>query len=186
MYYSDDLSAVPATVQQPTADVLHVVTERFLIDDSRAVQQAAESRPVVAEYKEVVVCFPAATIEAQNALLKILEEPPATARFHIVVPGPAVLLDTVRSRLAEVATAKTSSATTWSALAAMPIATQLAEIANRSKAKDVSWQTATLQAAVHDQSVPSQTRVLLDSAMRSPGASKKMLLEELVLAVANH
>jgi DNA polymerase III subunit delta' len=37
-------------------------------------------------------------IEAQNALLKTLEEPPSTSRFVLVTSRPDVLLPTVRSR----------------------------------------------------------------------------------------
>jgi DNA polymerase III subunit delta' len=40
------------------------------------------------------------TVEAQNALLKIIEEPPAGTRFILVVNQPETLLTTVRSRLA--------------------------------------------------------------------------------------
>jgi DNA polymerase III delta prime subunit len=38
------------------------------------------------------------TNEAQNALLKTLEEPPADAMFFFIVPAPEVLLPTLRSR----------------------------------------------------------------------------------------
>lgn len=39
---------------------------------------------------------------AQNALLKILEEPPRHVRFILLAENPALLLDTVRSRCAEI------------------------------------------------------------------------------------
>lgn len=38
------------------------------------------------------------TSEAQNALLKTLEEPPGDARFFFIVPSPEMLLATLRSR----------------------------------------------------------------------------------------
>jgi hypothetical protein len=39
------------------------------------------------------------TTEAQNALLKTLEEPSAQATFFIIVPSPETLLPTLRSRM---------------------------------------------------------------------------------------
>ena len=39
------------------------------------------------------------TVEAQNALLKLLEEPPVYAHFFLIIPSAHLLLPTVKSRL---------------------------------------------------------------------------------------
>ncbi len=43
----------------------------------------------------------AMNVQAQNALLKVLEEPPAHVRFILCAENPGALLDTVRSRCVE-------------------------------------------------------------------------------------
>jgi DNA polymerase III delta prime subunit len=45
-----------------------------------------------------MVAAPSMTTEAQNALLKTLEEPPADALFFFIVASPESLLPTLRSR----------------------------------------------------------------------------------------
>ena len=57
--------------------------------------------------------FDKATNEAQNALLKVLEEPSPRTYFVLVTPHPEILLATLRSRLSEIVssvdTAKTDA-----------------------------------------------------------------------------
>jgi DNA polymerase-3 subunit delta' len=69
----------------------------------RLVRQAREDafiRPNEAEYK--IYLFPQEMgIEGQNALLKVLEEPPAYGVFIILSDNPEKLLPTVRSRCTE-------------------------------------------------------------------------------------
>ena len=186
VHYGVAISALPSDIRTPTIDVVHYVADRLGIADSRALQLAVESRPVERAQKILVVQFSSATIEAQNALLKLLEEPPATVCFHILVPSPELLLETVRSRVHVADRTFTRNDAGWQDLRALPLVDQLAEIATRSKAKETLWQQEILAAAVGDEQVPPATRMLIDGAMRSPGASRKMLLEELVLVVANH
>jgi len=185
VYYDRNVTDLEPELQTVSTDVLHVCVERFGIDDSRTVSASAVTAPVVRPYKEIVIQFSTITTEAQNALLKILEEPPPQARFHVLAPGPESLLKTVRSRLAVVEHMPTSADTSvWQTFQAEPIAVQLDMITQRAKAQDTAWQQTILASAVADVAVPAATRLLLDSAMRSPGASRKMLLEELVLIVA--
>ncbi|MEJ2468169.1 MAG: DNA polymerase III subunit delta' [Campylobacterales bacterium] len=49
--------------------------------------------------KYVVLAAKQFNVYSQNALLKLLEEPPANIVLVIIVPGKSVLLPTVRSRL---------------------------------------------------------------------------------------
>ncbi|RQD68936.1 DNA polymerase III subunit delta' [Campylobacter hepaticus] len=69
----------------------------FLLDDARAV----EKESYVAETQEKILVLMAHSfrIEAQNFLLKLLEEPPKNIKFLIVVPSKNLLLPTVKSRL---------------------------------------------------------------------------------------
>jgi len=71
----------------------------FGIDDARELRERANSRSVRGGHRTFVVVTPTMTVDAQNALLKTLEEPPADAVFFLVVPAPASLLPTLRSRV---------------------------------------------------------------------------------------
>ena len=77
---------------------LYVRTYRqFGIDDALELRARASSRGIGGRRVFVVVAA-AMTSEAQNALLKTLEEPPADALIVLVVQSPETLLSTVRSR----------------------------------------------------------------------------------------
>lgn len=75
--------------------------QRFGIDEARELRDRASSRALrQAEggRRIFVIATPSITNEAQNALLKTLEEPPADAMFFFIVPAPQTLLSTLRSR----------------------------------------------------------------------------------------
>ncbi|MBW1368724.1 DNA polymerase III subunit delta' [Campylobacter jejuni] len=69
----------------------------FLLDDARAVEK--ESYIAETEEKIIVLMANSFRIEAQNFLLKLLEEPPKNIKFLIVVPSKNLLLPTIKSRL---------------------------------------------------------------------------------------
>ena len=72
------------------------------IDQIRQLGQALSLSPYYAGGERVVIIDEAymMTVEAQNALLKLLEEPPAGTRFILIALEPQSLLPTVRSRVA--------------------------------------------------------------------------------------
>ena len=69
----------------------------FGIDEARDLQARATTRGLQGP-RIFVLAMPGMTNEAQNALLKTIEEPPAGAQFFFIVPAPDMLLPTVRSR----------------------------------------------------------------------------------------
>jgi len=69
----------------------------FGIDDAHEMRERASGK-AIGERRAFVISAGAITTEAQNALLKTLEEPPGNALFIFIVPAPLVLLGTVRSR----------------------------------------------------------------------------------------
>lgn len=94
-----DLKELPPELQIPTADTIHIFREVFTIDDAREFKRQAFLRPEELVCREIVVFAKRYLREAQNALLKVLEEPPETTRITIVSPSLNLLLPTVRSRL---------------------------------------------------------------------------------------
>ncbi len=81
--------------------------ETFTIDDSREIKVLHNTRPLLdldkknigAGKKIFILTMNGITIEAQNSLLKLLEEPAEYAHFFLMIPSAHVLLPTVKSRL---------------------------------------------------------------------------------------
>ena len=78
-------------------DVVHTHHPSFGIDDARRMRDLAIKRAAFGT-QVFIVSFDAITVEAQNALLKTLEEPTKDTYFFIVVSSSEVLLPTVLSR----------------------------------------------------------------------------------------
>ncbi len=70
----------------------------FGIDEARELTARAYGRSMNGGRRVFVIVFPVITNEAQNALLKTLEEPPSDAMFFLMTPAPSTLLPTLRSR----------------------------------------------------------------------------------------
>lgn len=71
----------------------------FSVDDAREVARFASNSPVAGEKKMVVVAATRIFHEAQNALLKLFEEPPVGTTMVLSVPSLGQLLPTLRSRV---------------------------------------------------------------------------------------
>jgi hypothetical protein len=80
-------------------DVRAFAFEQLGIDGARMLITASLDKPLVGSRKYFLVSFTGVTREAQNALLKVLEEPAGGTHFFIIVPSFELLLPTVRSRL---------------------------------------------------------------------------------------
>ena len=71
----------------------------FTMDDARTLRERAALRAVGKHGRIFVLAAPVIPPDAQNALLKTFEEPPAGARFFLIVASPETLLPTLRSRM---------------------------------------------------------------------------------------
>jgi len=103
----DELISVLAKKQkikiQGNPDFFDRKYETLTIDDARALKSLAGTRPVDDGGKKIfVLTMNGITVEAQNALLKLLEEPPEYAHFFLIIPSAHLLLPTVRSRLSQI------------------------------------------------------------------------------------
>lgn len=72
--------------------------QSFGIDDGRALQNLA-SKTAFGEKKIFVTSFDSMTREAQNALLKLFEEPTPHTHFFLHTESPEQILKTLKSRL---------------------------------------------------------------------------------------
>lgn len=174
------------------------------IDDSREVKAFAETRSVSESGKKIfVLLMTGITIEAQNALLKLLEEPPAYARFFLILPSAHLLLPTVKSRLSLIMAeskntiqkySKTSSeAEKFLALAPAKrldyIKSFMEEITKERRPKQDALDLLNgLQEAVHAKGVKGNMKQLeaielARTYMNDRAPSLKMLLEYVALSV---
>ena len=78
---------------------LFFLKDEFLLEDAKEVIK--EAYIAEATHKYLILVAKSYRIEAQNALLKILEEPPRHIIFIVVAPSKTALLPTIRSRLVQ-------------------------------------------------------------------------------------
>lgn len=71
----------------------------FSVEDARKLMDVAVAAPI-GSHKVIIVSATRFFHEAQNALLKLFEEPPQNVTLILVLPSEGVLLPTLRSRLA--------------------------------------------------------------------------------------
>ncbi len=71
----------------------------FSVEDARKVASVASQAPIGGEEKAIIIAASRMYHEAQNALLKVFEEPPKGTHLFLVVPTPGMLLPTLRSRV---------------------------------------------------------------------------------------
>ena len=72
--------------------------DAFGIDDSREITRLAQLRPV-GERKVLCISANKITHEAQDALLKLFEEPPLGTHFFLILPNVSLLRATLLSRV---------------------------------------------------------------------------------------
>jgi DNA polymerase III delta prime subunit len=91
-------------------DFFDLKYQTLTIDNAREVKSLAGTKPMYENAKEIfILTMNGITVEAQNALLKLLEEPPEYAHFFLIVPSAHLLLPTVKSRLATLSVSSTFS-----------------------------------------------------------------------------
>ena len=90
---------------QGNPDIFDREYRAFTIDDAREIKMLHEVKPVTALGKKIfILAMDNITVEAQNALLKLLEEPAEYAHFFLIIPSVHLLLPTVKSRLSIIET----------------------------------------------------------------------------------
>ncbi|MEY4747079.1 MAG: hypothetical protein RLZZ416_128 [Candidatus Parcubacteria bacterium] len=85
-------------ISKGNPDVFARSYRQFGIDEARELRERAHSRATSLHQRIFVIAAPSMTSEAQNALLKTIEEPSQNALFYFIVPAPEALLPTLRSR----------------------------------------------------------------------------------------
>ncbi|MBI2409739.1 hypothetical protein HYV30_01715 [Candidatus Kaiserbacteria bacterium] len=69
------------------------------VEEARRIAEIAAGKPFAGEHKVVIIAASRVYHEAQNALLKVFEEPPPGTYLFLVLPATGSLLPTLRSRV---------------------------------------------------------------------------------------
>lgn len=173
---------------QGNPDYRCVVSEQFLIDDAHRLVRDAHLRPV-GEKKVFVFVFGFITHEAQNALLKLFEEPPAGTHFFLIVPTVSILLPTVRSRMMHVhmrteENNASKAAETFLQSSRAERLTQMKDLASDRAQAAVFLDELEHYFAKHERTREQlEVLYLTKQYIRDRGASPKLLLEYVALMV---
>lgn len=86
-------------VTKANPDVLVEYFETLGIDEARSIKEAQSTASFSGKHKFFILCATTMTHEAQNALLKIFEEPTKGTHFFLIIPQKEALLPTLTSRV---------------------------------------------------------------------------------------
>jgi DNA polymerase III delta prime subunit len=104
------LLAAQGLVTENDPDIYVREYAQFKIADARELRERAELRSMDGRGRVFIVTSATFFPDAQNALLKTLEEPRAGATFFFIVPSPLSLLPTLRSRMQTLTVAPSGTA----------------------------------------------------------------------------
>jgi len=166
------------------SEIHYLDHEKLGVTEVKALVVLASRRPIEKVTMTLVVRTTQATFEAQNALLKIFEEPPITTKFVLVVPSALTILPTVLSRVSIEIDAQQHSETAWELFKGANIADRLAQIDSWHKKKDTAWLQQIqngFRSWLGGGGLPTPALQLVAERLNTRGASNKMLLEALAL-----
>jgi DNA polymerase III delta prime subunit len=175
---------------QVDQEIITINRKKFGIDDARELIDRANRRPQQTQTQCIVVKTEFVTHEAQNALLKLLEEPPLTTTLFFVVPRDTILLPTVASRFQEVHPdcEKRPAYSVFSEFLLADYKDRLVLIEQVIKKKDHAWQQELKNGlrnyltTTQDLSILREASFVLEHIL-TRGASNKLLLEHLALVL---
>lgn len=183
------LLSIPQSLRSEGVDIIHHTYERMSIADVRSLIQEVLRKPISLEKSTFVIWTQTILIEAQNALLKIFEEPNVHTVFYLIVPREDVLLPTLRSRLNLIdVERKSADMEFFEEFMKAGYSERLVQIADKLKDEDSDWVRSIMRGAEqHVQNMKQKEQIrdvlLLDTYFQSSGCSKKMLLEHLALTL---
>lgn len=179
----------------PVSEVNYITLDNFGIADVRTLTEKAFIRPRVGEKQLLVICLCSITIEAQQALLKLLEEPPTSTAFVFCIPKTLYFIPTLLSRFQlvefDTETNENNVSEAFTNFLALTIPERVNEIGVRLTAKDIKWVEEIKSGLLSSlkkhslQTIPETNSTLFWIAehLQTRGASNKMLLEELALTI---
>ena len=176
-------------------DVNYIEALKFGIDDSRNVIKSAYTQPNIGTRKLIVVKIESITVEAQQALLKVLEEPPLSTVFLFMLQIGCSILPTLQSRFQEYKPNSTNveviTNNDFELFCKLNYKERLEIIAKKIEKSDIKWildikeglarMLISSVSILRPSTLSSLNMVVMN--LNTRGASNKMLLEELSLLV---
>ena len=183
------LTMLPYDTRGTDPDVIVCSYLRMGVADARTLVEQAILRPVASDCRVFIVSAKTILPDAQNALLKLFEEPNAHSIFFLIIPSEDLLLPTLRSRL--FAYAQKDLETThpdFDAWKKLGYTGRIDEVARRLKAEEKEWVSNIYRGFEAYAHLEKKESLLRDALMISmykdaPGSSHKMLLEYLALTL---
>lgn len=179
----------------PGLETDYISIDAFGIDDVRTLTEKAFVKPREGKTLLLVVSLKSITVEAQQALLKILEEPPSSTAFLFVVPESLHLLPTTLSRFLKHSFTSgvqgSAQFAEYEEFKKLSPSERIVLIGTKTTAKDNSWIEAIKLGLQQEltQSFKVQTMkqvatlYFVAEHLQTRGAGNKMLLEELAFSL---
>ncbi len=169
----------------PQTELIHLVAEKTTLT-IKQVKDLQIPLSVGARIPRIVWIEEAnlLTIPAQNALLKMLEEPPELTTFYLSCQSPAMLLPTIRSRTKVITLDQTKFADDPSILADLKVimsqtpGDRLASIVKRDRSESIAWLSqieSALKDKLHGSVTPASAKTLAKIARLALQSHRELL-----------
>ena len=187
LLFAYDITTAEITTIIAEDEVTDTEFEKFGVSDAQRLVRDAHLRPADSSQQLFVVRAQFITLEAQNALLKVFEEPPQSTKFLLIVPKDFIVIPTLLSRCEIVITNSSAAKNAlFEAFLSASFAERLALIDGAQKKKDARWQREIKKGLIgylqthtgHLKELEYAARLLL-----TRGASNKLLLEHAALTI---
>lgn len=86
-------------VNRNSPDVMISIYESFTVTDGEMIKEWHKNKPIDGKKKVCIIGTKFINREAEQTLLKVIEEPNTHTHFFIVIPDSSLLLDTILSRV---------------------------------------------------------------------------------------
>ena len=176
------------------SDVTTIELESFGIDDSRNLIKLAYRQPTALNCKKLIVVKSGNfTLESQQALLKILEEPPFSTTFLFLLLSENSVIPTLKSRFLEYSRGgeENEANEAFTEFRTLSYRDRLALIVTKMDKYDTLWlkdmkfgMAKMLSDSIKTlNSNQRKSLAMVISTLNTRGASNKMLLEEIALTI---
>jgi len=177
---------LPDELRFPESDIRHLIVPKIGIDHARRLKEESMRTPLKRELLTFVIVTGAIEPEAQNALLKLFEEPPEKTEFYVILPHESRLIPTLRSRFTDLTRSSNKENVVAENFLNLSYKERLEFIATENKNNPEALRTlvtALGQQISKTNPTAKKALLLVSRYVYNRGAGQKMLLEELALSL---
>ncbi len=175
-------------VAKANPDFLEMNASAFGIDEARELSRWAINKPISGVRKVAIILADSITHEAQNALLKVFEEPTFGTYFFVILPSGGGLLGTILSRARVYVGVGDSVSTVKNNFLKLSLSEKMNFIKKLSAEKDKDSLRETAKTLPEDQLTLTNYQLIkkvliVKRLVSARGSSPKMLLEWLASSI---